>query len=495
MAEALRARAKPDTASLVEALRNPAAYPHPVGTVKVLQTHISYVLLAGDYAYKIKKPVRLAFVDFSTAARRRFFCEQELRLNRRTAPSLYVDVVAIGGDPPRFGPCDEALEYAVRMRRFPQDALGSVMAREGRLQDRHVDALARHVAAFHASLEPIVGVDPEGARARVLDPALDNLRDIAALDPDTGPDMLALREWTLAEAARLAPHFAERSRRGFVRDGHGDLHLGNVAFIGEEAFAFDCLEFEPALRHADVMSDVAFTVMDLACHGLPALAARYLDTYLQETGDYAGLAVLRFLVVYRALVRAKVACIQEDDAKARKYIAMARRLARPGVPALFLMHGLPASGKTQASQRLLEALGAVRVRSDVERKRAHGLTPLARSGSPPDGRLYSPGASDATYERLAELAAGVLDAGYPVVVDCAALERRQRDPFREVARSRRAGFAIVRCHASDAELRRRLRARRGDASEADEAVLDLLRARAEPIEPDELPNCLSLETG
>jgi len=495
MAEALRERAKPDMASLVEALRQPSAYSHPVGKVEVIETHISHVLLAGDYAYKVKKAVRLPFVDFSTLARRRYFCEEELRLNRRTAPSLYVDVVAIGGHPPRFGPCAEPLEYAVRMRRFPQQALGSTLARAGRLEKRHVDALARRVAAFHASLEPVASAHPEGAAARALEPALDNLRDIAAMLPETADDVLALRGWTLAEAARLAPLFAERQRGGSVREAHGDLHLANVAFIGAEAMPFDCLEFDPALRRIDVMGDVGFMVMDLAHHKLGRLAARFLDAYLQETGDYAGLAVLRFHVVYRALVRAKVAAIREDDAEALSLIALARRLCRPGVRALFLMHGLPASGKTHAAQRLLEALGAVRVRSDVERKRSHGLSPLDRSGSPPGGGLYSPGASEATYERLAALAGTVLDAGYPVVVDCASLARRERDLFREAARSHRAGFAIVRCRAADVELRRRLRARRGDASEADSAVLDLLRVRAEPLEPDELENCLSVETG
>jgi uncharacterized protein len=484
-----------DTAALVESLRAPSAYDHPVGTVDVVETHISYVLLAGDYAYKIKKPVRLPFLDFTSLEQRRFFCEEELRLNRRTAADLYLDVVKVGGDPPRFGGCGEAIEYAVRMRRFSQEALASERARAGTLEPRHVDALAARIAAFHAVAAPVAYATAAEAAARATQPALDNFAEIETIAPWASGELGMLRDWTRAEATALGPRLAERAREGFVRECHGDLHLANVALIGDEPVLFDCIEFAPTWRQIDVMSEIAFPIVGLVRHGRRALAARFLDAYLRETGDYAGLRVLRFYLAYRAMVRAKIACIRGDSAKARLFFRLARRYTTPAVAALFAMHGLPASGKTSCAQRLLEAVGAVRLRSDDERKRLHGLRPLERSFSLPGAGIYTPADSDDTYCRLALLAQVVLDAGFPVVVDAACLQRRQRDLFREVARAAGAGFSLIDCSAPDPVLRARIRARSGDASEADEGVLDLLRARAEPLAADEIDSTLTLQTG
>jgi uncharacterized protein len=484
-----------DTAALVESLRAPSACDHPVGAVDVIETHISYVLLAGDYAYKIKKPVHLPFLDFTSLERRRFFCEEELRLNRRTAPDLYIDVVAIGATPPRFGACPEPIEYAVRMRRFPQEALASARARARTLEPRHVDALAARIAAFHEAVARVACGTAAEAAARAAQPALDNFGEIEAIAPWARGELGMLREWTRVEAQRLGPRFAQRAREGFVRECHGDLHLANVVVLGDEPVPFDCIEFDPRLRQIDVMSEIAFTVMDLERHGRGALAARFLDGYLRESGDYAGLRVLRFYLAYRALVRAKIACIRGDSAKARQLFRLAARYTRPGAAALFAMHGLPASGKTTCAQRVLEAMGAVRLRSDVERKRLHGLQALAHSASLPGAGIYTPADSDDTYCRLAVLAQLVLRSGYPVVVDAACLERRRRDLFRQVAQGAGAGFSLIDCRAPEAVLRARIRARSGDASEADEAVLDLLRARAEPLGPDETDSTLTLQTG
>ena len=363
---------------LVEALTEPGRYPHPVERVEVLQTHISYVLLAGDYAYKIKKPVDLGFLDFTTLEARRQCCGEELRLNRRTAPDLYLATVPITGsdsNPVLDGP-GPAIEYAVKMRRFAQDALLDHVAREGKLTPSLVDAIAARLAEFHASIDVAGPGAPFGEPDHVVTPSRANFDHIERLignSPDV-PQLERLRSWTERESARLAPTFTERKRGGFVRECHGDLHLGNIALIGNEPTPFDCIEFNADLRWIDVMNEVAFLVMDLADHRLPRLAIRCLNGYLEATGDYAGLAVLRFYLVYRAMVRAKVACIRAHqsglagkakaavEAEYRGYFRLAEDLTRAGKTALVLTHGLSASGKTTVAGVLAEQLGAIRGR-------------------------------------------------------------------------------------------------------------------------------------
>lgn len=496
-----RPRLAPDgVAALVQALRDPACYPHAVGRVELLETHISCVLLAGDYAYKLKKPVRLPFLDFSTRAARLRFCREELRLNRRTAPGIYLDVVPIGGDParPQVGLGTPVLEHAVRMRRFPQEALLERLAAQGALQEEHVAAFADAVAALHGAIagDPV----PEGlggaAAARAA--AEDNLAEIAALAPPASSlERLArLRRWTAIEGAALEARFDERRREGHVRECHGDLHLGNAFMEGSRAVLFDCIEFSARLRWTDVMADVAFAFMDLARRD-ERLAWRFLDRYLQHTGDYAGLAVLRYYCVYRALVRAKIACLRTDAGEYDAYLALAHRLSRRTAPSLVAMHGVSGSGKTTVAAHFLGALGAVRLRSDVERKRMHGLAPGAKTGSPLGGGIYSPASGRHVYERLGALAREVLAAGYPAIVDAACLERGRREDLAQIARSCGARFEILSCTAAEPVLRRRVadRAAAGrDASEAGLAVLEMQLAGEHELAAEERGHATVVDT-
>jgi aminoglycoside phosphotransferase family enzyme/predicted kinase len=486
-------------AQIVAALRSPACYPHPASDVEVIETHISYVLLAGDYAYKIKKPVALGFLDFSSLDARRHFCEEELRLNRRTAPQVYLDVVAIGGarDTPSVGGEGPALEYAVKMRRFPQEMLFDRLARDGGLEASHVDALAEAVARLHGAAERAGLAMEFGSAGAALARAMENFAQVAALGEALPRE---LHEWTLREHAALRETFSRRKRDGFVREVHGDLHLGNVVLLDGKPVLFDAIEFNPAFRWIDVMNEVAFTMMDLEWHGFPGLAARFLNAYLERTGDFAGLAVLRFYCVYRALVRAKIACIrmrQEGPGEAERsrvkadfadHVRLATRLSRPPGRQLVVMHGFSGSGKTLASQSLLERLGAVRVRSDVERKRLHRLEASARTGSDLREGMYAAAETDRTYERLAEISTRALASGYPVIVDATFLARVHRQRFAALAASFDVPFAIVDCVAPPAVLRERLerRARAGeDASEAGLRVLELQRATEEPLDAAE----------
>ncbi|MBE0619606.1 MAG: AAA family ATPase [Burkholderiales bacterium] len=476
-----------------------------------MQTHISCVLLAGDYAYKIKKPVNLGFLDFSTLAARKHYCEEELRLNHRTAPALYLDVLAIGGSEsaPVIGGGGPAIEYALRMRRFEQDDLLDRMARRGALTPLHIDALAHRLAAFHAEIERAGAEQAYGSPERVLAPALQNFEQMLPLLSAKADiaQLARLRDWTAREHAALAPVFAARKRDGRVRECHGDLHLGNIALIEGVPTPFDAIEFNPDFRWIDVMNEIAFLVMDLADHGLPRLAFRFLNAYLEITGDYAGLRVLRFYLVYRALVRAKVSCMRahqtgvaaheksEVEREYRRHLHLAERLSAPAHAAMLIMHGLSGSGKTTIAQGLLEALGAVRLRSDVERKRLFGVAAEARSGSGMDAGLYTPAANEHTYARLDELARDVIAAGYPVIVDAAFLRRDERQRFAALARDARASFLIAACTASPATLRARVAARERearDASEAGLAVLERQFASAEPLGEDEAAHTMTL---
>lgn len=449
-----------------------------------IETHISWVLLAGADAYKIKKPVRLAFVDYGTLEARRRCCEEELRLNRRLAPSLYLGVLPITGDEarPQLDGGGPAIEYAVHMRRFPPGALFSEMLAAGTLAPSHVDAFADHLAAFHARAANKAPDASHGSPARRRDCALAALEGARA---HAGADGYAdLHEWLRREAARLQPLWAARQASGCIRECHGDLHLANIVVVDGDVMAFDGIEFDPALRWIDILDDVAFTVMDFGAHGRADLAFRLLNGWLDRSGEHAGVPALGFACAYRALVRAQVATLRADAALARRYVDAARGWTRPRPARLTITHGLPGSGKTFRSQALLEREGAIRLRSDVERKRLFGLAMLERSRER-GLDIYTPAAGGRTYAVLLEKARALLEAGWPVVLDAAFLRRAERDQARALAREVGVPFAILDCEAPQDVMRERLRARSADASEADAAVLAQLAATAQPLGEDE----------
>lgn len=448
---------------------------------RIVETHISWVLLLPQLAYKLKKPVRLPFLDYSTPGRRLHFCEQEVRLNRRLAPSIYLGVSRVTGSPqaPAFDGEGPVLDYAVRMRRFPDGALFSERAAAGTLARQDVDRLAQRLAAFHLDAPAVLQPAGAGLRER----ALAALEGCAALLP--AADRQALAGWLAAEAARVVPLWQARRAAGHARECHGDLHLANLLEVDGEVAAFDCIEFDDSLRCIDVVEDVAFTQMDLAARGHPALAARFINAWLERTGEYEGVPGLRLCLAYRALVRAAVEDLRAPGCEAgSRYAGQALAWSRRAAPRLVITHGLPGSGKTFASQRLLEAQGAIRLRSDVERKRLHGLDMLAASRAQ-GVEIYTADATGRTYQRLFSLARDALLAGWPVVLDAAFLKREERAQARALAEALHVPFAILACEAPPQVLRERLQARRGDASEADVAVLEKLAAVAEPLDAAE----------
>jgi uncharacterized protein len=370
--------------TLIDSLQSPACYPHPVDRVERVETHISWVLLAGEFVYKIKKPVNFGFLDFSTLDRREFFCREEVRLNRRHAAKLYLEVVAIGGsmETPELNTDGPAIEYAVRMRRFdPDDGFDRLLA-DGRLRANHVRDLGTQLARLHENIEVATVDSGFGSLAQVAEPMRDNLTELARLLPDNEhrQKLARLSDWTEWTLARLTPLIEQRRREGFVRECHGDAHLGNVTLYEGRATLFDCIEFSDELRWIDVINDLAFTVMDLHDHGAEHLGWLLLDEYLARSGDFGGLALLDLYVVYRALVRAKVLALQLADkaepalvADIEKYLALAERTRLPRPPRLVMTMGVSGSGKSWLAERLLQSCGLIRLRSDVERKRLFDL--------------------------------------------------------------------------------------------------------------------------
>ena len=498
----------PPDRRLIDALRSPAAYPHPVTSVRVEETHISWVLLAGDYAYKIKKPLTLPFLDFGTLDKRRFYCGEELRLNQPFAPEIYLDVqpvVTVDGQA-RIGGVGEPVEYVLRMRRFDPALCLDRQLDNGLLDRADMQELGAVIADRHAAAARVPAARRDELVAttrRFIEDNFDALADTAG-DGQLEP----LADWSRAELDRLEPLLGQRVEQGFVRECHGDLHLGNLVRLPAGIRTFDCIEFDPALREIDVVCDVAFLVMDLLARGRPGLAALFLNRYLECNGDYEDVAVLDLFIVYRALVRAKVAAIagrehepgperEQEAQRVRAYCELALAQVRKRPPALVLMHGLAAAGKTRLSTGLLAALPAIRIRSDVERKRLSGLDEAGRSGSGVGAGIYAPAASDAVYARLTTLAGLALANRHSVILDAAFLRQRQRRAALDVAAKAGATVVIVHVDAPEATLRGRLvaRAREGrDASEADSAVLDFQLASLEALSATEEECTIRVDT-
>jgi aminoglycoside phosphotransferase family enzyme/predicted kinase len=483
---------------LLRGLMRAEAYPHAVRKLELHETHISWVVLTGDLAYKIKKPVRFNFVDYSTLALRRACCEEELRLNRRLAPEVYLDVTPIAGPAEACRVAGEGppCEYAVRMRQFEQEAMLEPALAAGRVSLEQFERFGRHLAAFHRSIAGAAVSEGLGMPERIAR----NVSDVwELLRTHAGapwmPRVEALDSWRQAEETRLRAVFTARRREGFVRECHGDLHLGNLLLLRDAITAFDGIEFNPGLRWIDVLSEVAFLAMDLEADGRRDAAFVFLNAYLEETGDYAGLATLPYYLTYRAAVRSAVTLLRGAqltnsaektpiEALAERYLDEAERCRGRRATTLTITHGVSGSGKTVASSVVLAAEGSVRLRSDVERKRMLGLD--AATPAPEDA--YSVEATERVYARLAELAEMTIRAGFSVIVDATFLRRAQRAEFARIAERLGVAFRILECHAPREVLRERVRgrgARGGDASDATVAVLEAQLRADEPLDADE----------
>jgi len=487
--------------AFIRSLLRAAAFPHATAEIRYLETHISWVVLTGSYAYKIKKPVTLRFLDFSTIELRKYYCDEELRLNRRWAPDLYLGVVEIRGSRESAtiegdGPL---IDHAVKMIQFPQSARLDAQLAADTLDYDDMRSLATMLAAKHR--------DADVKKPHMLDsvrrPMLDNFDDIAEHYDQTR--LQGLKAWTITALNRLQSILEDRRNHGFIRECHGDLHLANLVRLETGITAFDCVEFSARLRDIDVISDVAFLVMDLVARRRSDLAYEFLNGYLEFSGDYEGMHLFDLYFVYHCLIRAKISAIRGserpnplearvDERELLHCLAVARdRISRPP-PIVVGMHGFSGSGKTWTSDRLLRAIPAVRVRSDVERKRLHGYGNTESSDSAVGRGLYTSAASIAVYERLAEITTTLLESGHSTIVDASFLKLTERNRFRDLANRLGAKLLMIDTRASKSVLVARLKARGIDISEADVNVLQHQLESADPLTAAERTTTISVDS-
>ncbi len=487
--------------TLIDSLQSADFYPHPVEKIELIETHISWLILTGEYAYKIKKPVNFGFLDFTTLAKRQHFCEEELRLNQRLAPDIYQNIIAIGGSDtaPVFA-CenpDEVIEYAVQMRQFKTDQRLDLLLLNQRFESSWIDTLAEQVAEFHSRI-PIVAQDsPWGEADTIWDVVSDNFQHITDTisELDDWHKVQELAHFTAQQFRKLTPLIQQRKAEGHVRECHGDLHLANITLYNNELRLFDCIEFNLQFRWIDTISDLAFLLMDLEANGEFRWANRCLNRYLEVCGDYPALPLLNFYKAYRSMVRAKVSVLggMRDLPTLRRYLRLTDYYARKPKPTLFLMHGVSGSGKSHLSQQLVDQTDTIRIRSDVERKRL--FRELSLKGEKID--LYGPKMNAHTFNHLFDTSAGLLHHGYSVIVDATFIRQRTRQSYIELANKLGISIRIISCSCEQKLIEARLKRREiegSDASDADITVMQEQRQHQQPLTPEEEALTVVVET-
>jgi aminoglycoside phosphotransferase family enzyme/predicted kinase len=501
--------------ALIEGLS--VAYPHGVERVDIRHTHISVVFLAGIYVYKIKKPVDLGFLDFSTLEKRRHFCEEEVRLNRRLAPSVYLGVAPVtltSGGVRMDGP-GEPVEWAVKMERLPDEA-----TLQRRLQRQEIDvpvmrSLAQRVASFHAGAEGGEHISAFGRFDVVARNVRENFEQSA---PQVGTTLSQtvfekLRALTEEALARLHSHIESRAERSIPRDTHGDLHLDHVYLFPErnspgDFVIIDCIEFNERFRFADPVADMAFLVMDLRFYGRSDLARAFSEEYFRASRDTEGRALLSFYVAYRAAVRGKVEGFKSAEkevpeadraaalAKARAHwlLALAELEAPERKPCLVLVGGLPGTGKSTLARNLAERAGFSLIRSDVVRKELAGLSSRSPAAAPFGEGIYAPAWTERTYAECLHRAESLLFEGQRVIVDASFNQESHRRMFQQAGARLGVPVILLLCQANLEVVRQRLESRRGDASDADEVIYQQAAQRWEEIGPLTRPMVCELST-
>ena len=489
----------------VRALLDPEAYPEDERPreVRLVETHISWLFLTGRFVYKVKKPVNFGFLDFTTLERRRHFCHEEVRLNRRLSPDVYLGVVEVvrrDGRYALYGP-GETVDYAVRMRQLPGDRWLSVLLDQGQAGEAEVRRVARLIARFHRSAE----TGPEITRTVALETvrfnAEENFRQTEKYIGRTleRPLYERIRAYTHAFLEVKEPLFRRREREGYIRDGHGDLHTAQIN-LEDGVAIIDCIEFNTRFRYQDISADLAFLAMDLDYHGRPDLERALVEEWVQGTGDRGALALLPYYKCYRAYVRGKVESFRLDEPglpeaertaiteRARRYFALAGEYARLRGPALLITAGLMGTGKSTLARGLADALGASLLSSDVVRKELAGIPPEEHRYEPWGRGIYSPEFTERTYRELHRRAQDLLRRGGVVVLDASYRARAWRESARRVAEEAGASFWAVETTCPEGEVLRRLAGRLAGAPTASDGRPELLSAQRAHFEPlEEVP--------
>jgi hypothetical protein len=480
--------------SLIQQMMQPGFYPHPVQEpIQLIQTHVSYVLLTGDYAYKLKKSVNFGFLNYSTLELRKHFCEEELRLNQRGAAELYLEVMPITGDQNQYqlGDSGKPVEYALKMRQFPQESLFITLFEQGKLSETHMEELGRVVAQYHATAETTDYIRKFGEVAQVRQSIDENYEQAKKYigGPQTEAQFEETKQYTDNFFTERSQLFTSRIQNNWIRECHGDLHLRNICLWQDKILLFDCIEFNDPFRFVDVMYEAAFTVMDLEARQRKDLGNAFLNTYVEQTGDWEGLQVLPLYLSRQAYVRAKVNSFLLDDpgvpaavkdeaaATAADYYRQAWEYTKPRQGQLMLMSGLSGSGKSTVARQLARKLGAIHIRSDAMRKHLGGIPLQQRGGN----ELYTDEMTQKTYERLLDLGVMLANQGFSVILDAKYDRQQLRAKAIAQAELHQLPLQILHCAAPLEMIRERLQTRSGDIADATADLLTAQQAAAEPF--------------
>jgi aminoglycoside phosphotransferase family enzyme/predicted kinase len=490
---------------LVQHMLQPGFYPHAVTEpIQLMQTHVSYVLLTGEYVYKLKKSVNFGFLDFSTLEKRQQFCHEELRLNQRGAAELYLDVLPItqAGEQFVLGGDGEPVEYAVKMQQFPQETLLSEMYDRGELTEHHLEELAKVLADFHKKAptsDYILSFGEVEQIRQAIDENYDQTVNYIGV-AQTQQQFDETKAYTDKLFAEQQALFDSRVQNKWIRECHGDVHLRNICFWKNKVLLFDCIEFNEPFRFVDVMFDVAYIVMDFDARKRPDLSNLFLNTYLEQTGDWEGLQVLPLYLSRQSYVRAKVtsfllddpsipeAVKQESKETASRYYQLAWDYTRQKTGKVILMSGLSGSGKSTTARTLARQSGAIQIRSDAVRKHLGGVA-LDAAG---DASLYSPDMTQKTYDRLLDLGIKLASQGYTVILDAKYDRQAVRSQVIEQVQAHGIPLEILHCTAPDDVLRDRVQQRQGDISDATTDVL--ANQHMEPFTEAEQPFVKTIDT-
>lgn len=487
---------------LIQALQNRQLYDHPIKGFHTLETHLSWIILTGYFAYKIKKPVDFGFVNYTTLEKRYHYCREELRLNQTLAPQIYKEVISINGtfEKPTINGQGAAIEYAVKMTEFRQEDLLNHLLYRNKLTAQMIDQLGDDIAQFHKGAACATASSQYGKPENVHQPVCDNFTTIRPLLSAAKEleQLQKIENWANLQHEILYKVFLSRKQKGYIRECHGDIHLGNIVLLDNRPIIFDCIDFNDAFRWIDVMADLAFLAMDFENHDYKHFGSQLINRYMEKTGYYSGLAILKYYKSYRAMVRAKVSLLhlqsptlskQEKSRLNRRYrkcLSLAEEYTTAQQSYLIITHGLAGSGKSTLSRLLVEQLGVIQIRSDIERKRIFGKAE----------NLYSAKKTEVTYKYLLDLAERIIRAGYSVIVDATFLLRTQRDSFHNLAKALEIPFAILHTHAPLEKQRQwiknRLEADK-DPSEATVEVMERQNKNTEPLNEDEKTHTVTVD--
>ncbi|MGE5304890.1 MAG: AAA family ATPase [Alphaproteobacteria bacterium] len=490
---------------LIQAMMSADFYPHRPDSVELRQTHISYVLLAGDYVYKIKKPVRFAFLDYSTLEKRRHFCHEEIRLNRRLAPTVYLGVIGVVETDGRFtleeSPGERVIEYAVKMRRLPEEHFLDRRIREAKAQREDFDRIATRLADFYttaATDQAFLFGSSEAIRRKLKE----NLKEVAPLIDETltREEFQHIQDYNDHFFAQYRNLLDMRVRAGRVREGHGDLRAAHIC-LEDVPVIFDCIEFSAEFRYCDAASEIAFLSMDLDYLGSPLLSEYFAASFQKLTQDLEMSLLLPLYKGYRACVRGKVESLKSQEAevpeeerkeaknRARRYFQLAYRYASPPYPpALLIVCGLVASGKSTTARALGDRTGYQIFNSDVIRKQLAGIALTTRPAAEYGKGLYGDDFTSLTYNTLLEESEACLKLGKGVIVDATFKDPAHRRQFLDMAARLHLPVLFVECRASEEQILERLKRRQQRPGEVSDATVSVyLRQREEFVPLSEVP--------